>query len=85
MPYAVYEVTERGSLMASEPVATITDAEMLGLGRLRWMRLQILMGEDVGAAMDKLEPAFRKVSEDKLDRRLREIATEHNALLEGSK
>ena len=48
MPYAVYEVTERGSLMASEPVATITDAEMLALGRIRRMTTSAPHGEAVG-------------------------------------
>jgi hypothetical protein len=74
MPYAIYQVFEDSMGVRSQrPVATLTDDEMLAIGRLRGLRFQLLMTDDVGAALDKLSPAFYKVAESRMDRRLREL------------
>ena len=64
MPYAIYEVTEDGLSPDGSwiPVASLSDAEMLVLGRLRGLRFQILMNPKMGDVLDKLTPAFYKAS-----------------------
>ena len=59
MPYAVYEIDDKGNPVddrictgwdytPAEPIARITDAEMLALGRIRSLRFHLLMASALG-------------------------------------
>lgn len=61
-------------------MATLTDDEMLALGRLRGLRFQLLMSSAVGDLLDKLSPVFFKLGEQRLDRRLKELNMNQNDL-----
>ena len=69
--------------MASEPVAKITDAEMLDLSTMKIIRFSLLMNSGIGSLLDKLDPVFSKLSESKLDRRLSELQGSKWTMQEG--
>ena len=84
MPYAIYEIDDKGNPVDDrictgwdytpvQPIATITDAEMMDLGTMKVLRFAILMNSGIGSLLDKLDPIFSKLSESKLDRRLSEL------------